>query len=231
MRCDKHFARGLFACALVLATGCSGQAAPGAPASAAAYALSVTAVDTRFDTRDHFIASLEMQLSGEPFATAMGRDVGLFNRDYVCQESVCSADGYPDESAERNDPAGFSTGVESYEYSKQPMNNLAFESGAGTSLVFGPLLNPAAASGAAGVDPLARRRHERDAARDHRCSEPARLARAVADAAAVRVLGSVDRADARGRLLAHVRRQSRPARGAHQQHVRVRLPHAEPARP
>ena len=27
---------------------------------------------------------------------------------------------------------GFSTGVESYEYSKQPMNNLAFESGAGT---------------------------------------------------------------------------------------------------
>ena len=46
------------------------------------------------------------------------------------------------------DLAGFSSAIESYEYSKQPMNNIAFESGAGTSLLFGPVLNPDGASGA-----------------------------------------------------------------------------------
>src|SRR5208337_3140941 len=42
----------------------------------------------------------------------------------------------------RIDLPGFSSAVESYEYSKQPMNNLAFESGAGLSLAYGPLLDP-----------------------------------------------------------------------------------------
>ncbi len=51
----------------------------------------------------------------------------------------------------RVDLAGYSTAVESYEYSKQPMNNIAFESGAGTSLVFGPVLS---ANGATGADAL-----------------------------------------------------------------------------
>jgi len=47
-----------------------------------AFALHVTSVDTRFVTEDHFIASVEMQLSGEPFAQAMGRDLGGYTRDY-----------------------------------------------------------------------------------------------------------------------------------------------------
>src|SRR5207342_3514682 len=47
------------------------------------------------------------------------------------------------------DLAGFSTGIESYEYSKQPMNNLMFESGAGTALSYGPLVNKDNAIGAA----------------------------------------------------------------------------------
>src|SRR5262249_20905957 len=40
-----------------------------------------------------------------------------------------------------------SMAIESYEYSKQPMNNTSFESGAGLSLQFGPLLNPAEVTG------------------------------------------------------------------------------------
>jgi hypothetical protein len=121
-------------------------------------ALQVTAVDHRFHTRDHFIASIEMQLSGEPFASAMGRDVAGFARDFLCQDSECTPDVYRDpaadadsETAEPIDAAGFSTAIESYEYSKQPMNNVAFESGAGTSLLFGPVLNPAGATGGAAV--------------------------------------------------------------------------------
>jgi hypothetical protein len=117
-------------------------------------ALVVSSVDTTFDTENHFIASVEMQLSGEPFAQAMGRDLGGFSRNYACQDSVCQASVYADpantdpNAAPVVDLAGYSAAIESYEYSKQPMNNIAFESGAGTSLLFGPVLNPAAATGA-----------------------------------------------------------------------------------
>jgi hypothetical protein len=123
--------------------------------------LNVSAVDTTFTTRDHFIASVEMQIAGEPFAESMGRALAGYSRDFVCQESVCQASIYYDPALNdgvaggkvgRTDIPGFATAVESYEYSKQPMNNLAFESGAGTSLAFGPVLNP---SGATGTDALA----------------------------------------------------------------------------
>ena len=125
-------------------------------ATAQTYALTVTAVDTTFVTEDHFIAAVEMQLSGEPFAEAMGRDLGGYTRDYACQDAACQASVYTDPSSSAGasvvDIPGYSAGVESYEYSKQPMNNIAFESGAGTSLLFGPVLNP---TGAAGADALA----------------------------------------------------------------------------
>lgn len=113
--------------------------------------LTVTSVDTRFVTREHFVAAVEMQISGEPLAEAMGRQLKGFSRDFACQEPVCSPDSYFDPALNhgvaggpigRIDLAGFSTAVESYEYSKQAMNNIAFESGAGTSLAFGPVLNP-----------------------------------------------------------------------------------------
>jgi hypothetical protein len=131
--------------------------APGDGSIAQSLALVVSAVDPTFATRDHFIASVEMQLSGEPFAEAMGRDLSGYTRNYACQDSVCSPSVYADPAADPNQPpqidlAGYSSGIESYEYSKQPMNNIAFESGAGTSLLFGPVLNPA---GATGTDALA----------------------------------------------------------------------------
>jgi hypothetical protein len=95
-----------------------------------------------------------MQLSGEPLAEAMGRKLTGYGRDYSCQDSVCQASLYADPALAKTarppriDLAGYSTAIESYEYSKQPMNNVAFESGAGTSLLFGPLLNSRRAKGA-----------------------------------------------------------------------------------
>ncbi len=133
----------------------NGDAAADGGAPPQTFALNVTAVDTTFVTEDHFIAAVEMQISGEPFAEAMGRDLGGYSRAYVCQLDVCQASVYvdPDDptGAEQVDLPGYSSAVESYEYSKQPMNNIAFESGAGTSLLFGPVLNPA---GATGLDAL-----------------------------------------------------------------------------
>jgi hypothetical protein len=125
--------------------------------------LNVTSVDTTFTTRDHFIASVEMQISGEPFAEAMGRNLSGFSRDFVCQLSVCQASIYYDPALNngvaggpqgRIDLSGFATAVESYEYSKQPMNNIAFESGAGTSLAFGPVINPTGSTDAAALSGL-----------------------------------------------------------------------------
>ena len=121
------------------------------------FALNITAVDTTFVTRDHFMAAFEMQLSGEPFAESMGRDLRGYSRDFSCQACTCDPSLYHDPAlnggvaggtAARDDLPGFSSAVESYEYSKQPMNNIAFESGAGTALAFGPVVNPVGATGA-----------------------------------------------------------------------------------
>jgi hypothetical protein len=113
--------------------------------------ITMTVGSTRFVTREHMLAAGEMQISGEPLAEAMGRDLGAYSRDFV------PPDVYQDTQLGRLwvDLAGFSSGIESYEYSKQPMNNLAFESGAGTALVYGPVLNPAGATGAAALGLLA----------------------------------------------------------------------------
>jgi hypothetical protein len=123
-------------------------------------ALDITARDTTFDTRDHFVAAVEMQISGEPFAQAMGRDLSGYSRDFACQGQFCQPNNYFDPAlnhgvaggpVSRTDLPGFSSAVESYEYSKQPMNNIAFESGAGTSLAFGPVLNPTGADALGGL--------------------------------------------------------------------------------
>jgi hypothetical protein len=137
------------------------SAAPAGSLAPQTFQLDVTAVDTTFTTRDHFIGSVEMQLSGEPLAQSMGRNLAGYSRDYVCQRADCSPSIYYDPALNdgvaggpsgRIDLPGFASAVESYEYSKQPMNNIAFESGAGTSLAFGPVIN---ASGATGTGALA----------------------------------------------------------------------------
>src|SRR5262245_5220672 len=87
--------------------------------------ITATVTSTRITTREHMLASGEMQISGEPLAEAMGRDLGGYSRDRLPSDLYSD----PGLSASWIDLAGFSTGVESYEYSKQPMNMIAFESG------------------------------------------------------------------------------------------------------
>ena len=115
--------------------------------------ITATVGSTRFITREHFLASAEMQISGEPLAETMGRELGDYSRDSPIPNLY--ADTSPNAHGPWIDLPGFSTGIESYEYSKQPMNNVAFESGAGTSLVYGPLVNASNASGAAATAQLA----------------------------------------------------------------------------
>ncbi|HEY2744132.1 MAG TPA: hypothetical protein VGL86_05905, partial [Polyangia bacterium] len=110
--------------------GCGGPAA-----TATAPIITATGTQTRFVSREHFLAGGEMQISGEPLAEAMGRDLANYSRDHL------PTDLYFDTSTIAQGPwidlPGFASGVESYEYSKQPMNNVALESGAGTSLAYG----------------------------------------------------------------------------------------------
>jgi hypothetical protein len=137
----------------LLAVAMLGCAAPGAPPDTTPVTVTITAEigSTRVVTREHMLAAGEMQISGEPLAEAMGRDLGNYSRYRV------PADLYIDPQMALSwiDLAGFSTGIESYEYSKQPMNNLMFESGAGTSLAYGPLVNVDGAVGAAATAHLA----------------------------------------------------------------------------
>lgn len=91
-----------------------------------------------------------MQISGEPFAQHLGRQLTGYSRDHLPPNIYF--DTAPGSQGPWIDLIGFSTAVESYEYSKQPMNMVALESGAGTSLVYGPLVN---AQGAHGADAVA----------------------------------------------------------------------------
>ncbi len=114
--------------------------------------ISVVSRDDRFVVREHMLAGLEMQLSGEPFAEAMGRDLTRYSRDFRPPDIYFdpSLDGF----GPFLDPAGFASAIESYEYSKQPMNELAFESGAGISLAYAPLIDTAQAGGTAACSAL-----------------------------------------------------------------------------
>ncbi|HTR54133.1 MAG TPA: hypothetical protein VMJ10_25750, partial [Kofleriaceae bacterium] len=138
--------------AIVLIAACHGPSSPkpggdagGSDAAAPLVTITATVNSTRFVVREHMLAAGEMQISGEPLATAMGRDLGGYSRDLIPPNI------YVDRSTGFAwiDLPGFSAGIESYEYSKQPMNELAFESGAGTSLAYGPLVNPTGVHGAA----------------------------------------------------------------------------------
>ena len=142
---------------VVVAAGCgSNSKSPPAdappPAPTPPPVITATVNSTRFVTREHLLAAGEMQISGEPFAQAMGRNLADYSRDHLPTDIYF--DDSPIAAGPWIDLPGFSTGVESYEYSKQPMNGLGFEYGAGTSLVYGPLIN-AGEVGAAATAKLA----------------------------------------------------------------------------
>lgn len=119
---------------MIVAAACGGPESVPPPHGGVRVTVTATVDSTRFITREHMLASGEMQISGEPLAEAMGRDLGSYSRDRLPTDLYFE----PNLNASWIDLAGFSTGVESYEYSKQPMNMLAFESGAGTRLEVAP---------------------------------------------------------------------------------------------
>ena len=94
--------------------------------------------DSRFYVADHFLASIEMQISGEPFAQLLGRNLAGYDRYNATPDLYLD----PTTGVTIVDPLSYSMAVESYEYSKQPMNNTSFESGAGLSLQFAPAAQP-----------------------------------------------------------------------------------------
>ncbi len=99
--------------------------------------------DSRFHVADHMLASIEMQISGEPFAQLLGRNLAGYNRFSSITDQYLD----PDTNETIIDALSYSLAIESYEYSKQAMNILAFESGAGLSLMYGPVQNPSNVSG------------------------------------------------------------------------------------
>src|SRR5258706_2060085 len=106
--------------------------------------------DTTFRVADHMLASIEMQISGEPFAQLLGRNLSGFDRFAKLTDQYTN----PDTGDTITDPLGYASAIESYEYSKQPMNNLSFEAGAGLALEYGPILNAANVTDDAGVQLL-----------------------------------------------------------------------------
>lgn len=125
-------------CRVALAIALAGCGRHDAVAAHGRVAITATVTRTRVVTREHMLAAGEMQISGEPLAEAMGRRLFNYSRYRVPGDLYFD----PQMAMSWIDLAGFSTAVESYEYSKQPMNNLMFESGAGTSLAYGPLVAP-----------------------------------------------------------------------------------------
>jgi hypothetical protein len=105
--------------------------------------LSAKTSSTRFHTADQMLASIEMQISGEPFAELLGRDIAGYDRFSDKTDNYID----PETGMPGSDPLGFSLAIESYEYSKQSMNFLSFEAGAGLALQFGPVLNPSQKTG------------------------------------------------------------------------------------
>ncbi len=97
----------------------------------------------RVDTMNLMFAAGEMQTSGEPFAQNFaGRNLADYSR-YSLPPNLYTvpASGTNQGFAQSTiDLFGFSTAVESYEYSKYHMNMVANQTGAGVSLANGPLI-------------------------------------------------------------------------------------------
>ncbi len=85
-------------------------------------------------------AASEMQISGEPFAQFFGgRNLAFYDRAYLPTDKYLLPDPLGGINAV-TDLFGFSTAVESYEYSKYHMNSVVQFSGAGVSLANGPIV-------------------------------------------------------------------------------------------
>ncbi|HEY8089010.1 MAG TPA: hypothetical protein VIF09_14220 [Polyangiaceae bacterium] len=109
-------------------------------------------VTTRVDVQQLLFAGGEMQISGEPFAQNFaGRNLADYDRNYIPPDQYIVDNGLSNPTPV-TDLFGFSTAVESYEYSKYYMNMEIQETTAGVSLANGPVT--AALQGATAFDRL-----------------------------------------------------------------------------
>ncbi len=131
-------------------------------------------VSSRTDVQDVMFAAGEMQTSGEPFAQHFaGRNLANYDRTFLPPDEYllplpANADGVDGAVSDpgfgvalasggngmvlpTKDLFGFSTAVESYEYSKMHMNMVANQTTAGLSLANGPIVGARAEA-----DPFAR---------------------------------------------------------------------------
>jgi hypothetical protein len=105
-------------------------------------AVKADLVTTRVDTMQLMFAAGEMQTSGEPFASNFaGRNLADYDRYFLPPDQyllpVSNGTNFYEQF---DDLFGFSTAVEDYEYSKYHMNLVANQTGAGVSLINGPLI-------------------------------------------------------------------------------------------
>jgi hypothetical protein len=122
------------------------------PATVARVPVTSEMVTTTFDAQGTFFASGEGQISGEPFAEFFaGRNLAYYDRtflppdEYLIPTSGNNDAGVFDTAVggmvlPTKDLFGFSTAVESYEYSKYQMNSVIEWGSAGLSLANGPVL-------------------------------------------------------------------------------------------
>ena len=112
----------------------------GASPDVARVRVAAELVSPRVDVAGMMFAAGEMQISGEPFAEFFGgRSLASYDRLALPPDQYIVTD-----PAGKNtsviDLFGFSTAVESYEYSKYHVNSVIQNSGAGVSLANGPLV-------------------------------------------------------------------------------------------
>ena len=99
---------------------------------------------TKVEVQRLMFASGEMQISGEPFAEHfMGRNLDGYDRTQLPTDQYSPSAKGGDEIV---DLVGFSTAVESYEYSKFHVNMVSVQNHAGPSLAWGPIVNKGAST-------------------------------------------------------------------------------------
>jgi hypothetical protein len=98
-------------------------------------------VSSAVDVQGMMFAAGEMQISGEPFAQFFGgRNLAYYNRLQLPPDLYLVPTPGTGTLAGVPDLFGFSTAVESYEYSKYHVNSVIQFSGAGVSLANGPVV-------------------------------------------------------------------------------------------
>ena len=114
----------------------------GPDATSSIVPVAATLASARVDVAQLMFASGEMQISGEPFAEGfLGRNLDGYDRlalptDRYSPSGKFDGDQIPD-------LVGYSTAVESYEYSKFHVNMVGYQTYAGPSLAWGPVLDAA----------------------------------------------------------------------------------------